>query len=131
MTRLVHLFQSALAIMALIFVAGFSIQLSVVIPGYAAVYLDDAVKTYIALPCIEDWRSRRGADFAIARLSKASEAQALHYKLDDDCREAGGYIDDDRSLSGLFLVKLGVLPPKQHWWDRPYRTEEGIVQPKS
>jgi hypothetical protein len=123
--------QKAGLIAGLLFAAGFGVESSVGMPGYAAVYLDDASKTYVALPCIEDWRSRRGADFAIARLSKVSEAQALHYKLDDDCRESGGYIDDDRSLSGLFLVKLGVLPTKQHWWDRPYRTEEGIVQPRS
>ena len=128
MTRLVKLFQGALAIITAIFFFGFGIDTLVGMPDYAGVYLDDEAKTFISLPCIDEWRSRPGADFAIARLSKASEARALRYKLDYDCREAGGYTDIG-SLSGLLLERLGVLSPKQHWWDMPYRTEEGLVQP--
>src|SRR5258706_2597577 len=123
-------FQMAGLFTVITFVMAFGSQSFVDIPGYAAVYLDDASKTYIALPCIEDWRSRRGAGFAIARLSKASDAQAMHYKRDDDCRKAGGYSDEDRSLSGLLLVRLGILPPKEHWWNRPYRTAGDIVRAK-
>jgi hypothetical protein len=32
-------------------------------------------------------------------------------------------------MSGMLLVKLGVLSPLQYWWDMPYRTEEGVVVP--
>lgn len=129
MTKLVSLLQRAGLIMVLLFAAGFGIETLVTIPDYAVVYLDDAANTYIALPCFEEWRTRLGDAFV--RRGKVSDAKKLHYRLDDNCREAGGYIDDGRSLSGLLLVKLGILPPKQHWWDRPYRTEEGLVRPKS
>jgi hypothetical protein len=121
-------FQMAGLFIVITFVMAFGSQSFVDIPGYAAVYLDDASKTYIALPCVEDWRSRRVGDFAVARLSKASDAQAMHYKQDDDCRKAGGYSDEDRSLSGLLLVRLGILPPMEHWWQKPYRTEQDIVR---
>jgi len=33
---------------------------------------------------------------------------------------------DDRSATGRFLVWLGLLPPLKHWWDMPYRTEDGF-----
>ena len=128
--KLLRLLQKMGMLTAITFVMAFGSKSVVEMPGYAAVYLDDARKTYIAPPCIEDWRSRRGADFAVARLSKASEAKAMHYKLDDDCRKAGGYVDEDRSLSGLLLVRMGILPPKEHWWNRPYRTGVDIVRAK-
>ncbi|MCK4945973.1 MAG: hypothetical protein KAS59_06900, partial [Alphaproteobacteria bacterium] len=49
------------------------------------------------------------------------------YQSDSDCREAEGYFSKALSLSGMLLVKLGILVPKQHWWDQPYRTETGAV----
>jgi hypothetical protein len=106
---------------------GFSVESSVLMPGYAAVYIDPIAHTYIALPCIEEWRTRSGSTIEIVTLGTADEARRMHYKMDEDCRNAGAFVDDDRSLSGLLLVKIGVLPPLQHWWDRPFRTEDGVA----
>ena len=96
-------------------------------PGYAPVYLDDIAKTYIALPCMKEWQNRQSETLALVRLSKVSEAYKLKYKPDEVCRETGAFSEDDRSLTGLLLVKLGFLPPIRHWWDAPYRTEKGEV----
>lgn len=58
------------------------------------------------------------------------EARKLSYTTDDACREAGGYMADGRSLTGLVLVRIGLLAPVKHWWDMPYRTEDGrLVNP--
>jgi hypothetical protein len=51
------------------------------------------------------------------------------YAPDYDCRETGAFSQEGYSLTGLLLVKVGVLPPANHWWDRPYRTEDGVVWP--
>jgi len=96
-------------------------------PDYAAVYLDDVAKTYVALPCLKEWQNRRNQTLAMLRLNRASEAYALKYEPDEVCRETGAFSEDDRSLIGLLLVKLGILAPIQHWWDAPYRTEQGVV----
>jgi hypothetical protein len=98
--------------------------------GYAAVYLDDDAKTYIALPCLKEWQNRPSQSLAFLRLAPASKAISQGYKSDATCRETGAFVEDDRSLTGLLLVKLGILSPVRHWWDIPYRTEDGtVVQP--
>jgi hypothetical protein len=96
-------------------------------PNYAIVFLDDTNKTFIALPCIDDWRTRPTHQVDIVRRGTAGEAHNLGYKVDEECREAGGYSEDGRSLIGLVLVRLGILSPLTHWWDKPYRTEDGTV----
>ena len=117
----------ALGIAALLALIGLGIGSSDPMPSYAVVFLDDTTKTYIALPCVEEWRSRPTQQVDIIRRSTAGEARQRRYKVDEKCRDAGGYVEDGHSLTGLILVWLGVLPPLTHWWDRPYRTEDGSI----
>ncbi len=117
----------ALGIAAFLFMVGFGIGSIDPMPYYAVIFLDDTSKTFIALPCIEEWRSRPTQTVDIVRRGTAGEARSLGYKPDDKCREAGGYSEGGRSLTGLMLVRLGVLGPLTHWWDKPYRTEDGTV----
>jgi hypothetical protein len=119
--------KAALGIAAAIALIGFGIGSTDMMPYYAVVFLDDTNKTFIALPCIDEWRSRPTTTVDVVRRGTAGEAYKLGYKVDDECREAGGYVEDGRSLTGLVLAWLGVLPPLAHWWDRPYRTEDGTV----
>jgi hypothetical protein len=121
--------KGALGIAALIALAGLGIGSIDSMPPYAVVVLDDTTKTYIALPCIEEWRSRPSQAIDIVRRGTAGDAHSLGYDIDLPCRDAGGYIEDGRSLTGIILVKLGLLEPLTHWWDRPYRTEDGVVYP--
>jgi hypothetical protein len=114
-------------VVGLLLLAGLGIGSNASMPGYAAVYLDDEAKNYVALPCIGEWERRSGEKFAAVRLAKVSEARQLGYEPDAVCRESGAFAPHDRSLTGHLLVKLGVLSPIQHWWDVPYRTEEGKV----
>jgi hypothetical protein len=109
---------------------GFGIKSSVEMPGYAVVLVDDEAKTYIAQSCLDEWQHRPSETTTILRRTTAGEAYHAKYKPDAICKETGAFYEDDRSLSGQLLMKLGVLGPVQHWWDMPYRTEEGIVYPK-
>jgi hypothetical protein len=117
----------ALAAVAAIAMFGFGIGSIDPMPSYAVVFLDDTNKTFIALPCIDEWRSRPSQTTDLVRRGRAAEARKLGYKVDAKCREAGGYSEDGRSLTGLALVWLRILPPLVHWWDKPYRTEDGTV----
>lgn len=111
---------------ALLFV-GLGIRTSGSMPGYAAVYLDDVERTYIGLPCIEEWHRRPDTAMAVVRLSTAAEAWSLRYEPDYECRETGAFVGSDSSLTRGLLVKLGLLSPPQQWWDAPYRNEAGEV----
>lgn len=97
-------------------------------PPYAAVYLDDATRTYVALPCMAEWSKRPTKIFVLARLSTAGEARKLRYDPDDVCVQTGAFIEEESPIA-FILVKLGILPPTKYWWDAPYRTETGVVIP--
>lgn len=58
-----------------------------------------------------------------------AEAERLRYGPDHQCNETGVFNQDGPSLTGLLLIKLGVLSAPKYWWDMPYRTEDGIVYP--
>jgi hypothetical protein len=122
--RYISVALTAVAIVAMI---GFGIGSVDTMPSYAVVFLDDTNKTYIAFPCIDEWRSRPSQTLDLVRRGTAGEARKLGYKPDENCRAAGGYVEDGRSLAGVWLVRLGILPPLVHWWDQPYRTEDGTV----
>lgn len=115
--KLPVLIQYALITVGFLLFIGLGIETTVTLPPYALVFLDDQAKTYIAAPCLNEWLQRPGEHYSLARRSTSSEAQRLHYAPDDKCREAGGYIDDGPSLTGLLLIKLGILPAKKYWWD--------------
>jgi hypothetical protein len=125
--KLFELLKIGLGTAGFLFFVGLGIGSIDPMPGYAVVFLDDISKTYIALPCIEEWRSRPSNTIDLVRRSTASEAARLKYEPDKNCRETGAFVDDGRSLTGLLLVKLGILPPARHWWDARSRTEEGSV----
>lgn len=114
-----------------LFFIGFGISADEPMPPYARVYIDDATKIYFSLPCLEEWQHRQTSTVSFVALSTYGQAKALNYTSDPVCREAGGFQGHPRSLSRLILEILGVLPPLEHWWDRPYRDEQGnVVFPK-
>ena len=129
-TKFLSMGKATIAVILVLLWLGTGIDTTVTMPDNAPVYLDDGARSYIALPCIEEWERRTGESFAFVHLGTAKEAHQLHYQPDQDCRDAGAFMEDNRSLTGHLLVKLGILPPMQHWWNRPYRTETGeVVQP--
>jgi hypothetical protein len=112
---------------AVLLAIGFAITSIQLAPSYAVVFIDDASKTYIALPCIDEWQRRDAKSVDIVRRGTMGDAITLGYKKDVGCREAGGFQEDGRSLSGFLLERIGILSPLEHWWDKPYRTEDGKV----
>jgi hypothetical protein len=104
--------KAALGIAAAIALIGFGIGSTDMMPYYAVVFLDDTNKTFIALPCIDEWRSRPTTTVDVVRRGTAGEAYKLGYKVDDECREAGGYAEDGRSLPLSLIGGIGPIEPK-------------------
>lgn len=97
------------ALIGVLLMIGFGIGSSKGMPDYAQVYVNDAAKTYLAPPCIKTTVS--------FRLVTAGEARTLGYRPDGKCRDAGAFMQDDRSLTGTFLQTVGVLKPIPSRWN--------------
>jgi hypothetical protein len=91
--------------------AGFFMVPTQDLPDHAVVFLDDRNRTYLSPGCAE---GDRGA----YRRSTAAEARRLQYRPDEKCRETGGFSQEQRSLTGNFLVRLRLLPPVPSRWNR-------------
>jgi hypothetical protein len=116
-------------ILVFLLLASFGVETTDRMPPYGIVFIDYSTKTYIALPCVEKRRYDPDLKTSMLKLSTRREARKIGYSSDDKCRNAGGFAEDGRSLGGILLVKLGILPPLKHWWDKPYRTEDDIIYP--
>lgn len=119
--------SSAIGLICFIAFLGFGVGSTVIVPPYALAFLDDSRKVYITLPCVDEWRTRPTQTIDILRRSTVGEAYKFSYMIDEKCRDAGGYVADGRSLTGLMLERVGILSPLTYWWDRPYRTEDGTI----
>jgi len=96
-------------------------------PGYAAVYLDDQERIYLAPGCLKEWEGRKSDTLSFLRLSTAKEAFSRKYEADEACRQAGWFAQDGPGIVRIYAVRWGLLPPVRHWWDEPYRTDDGSI----
>ena len=100
---------SAALIGVLLFI-GLGIGSSKGMPENAQVYVNDTTKTYVAPPCIKTEKGLR-------RIT-VGEARKLGYGPDARCRDEGAFLQDDRSLTGMLLQKIGVLRPIPSRWNK-------------
>jgi hypothetical protein len=92
------------------FLAGFCLTPTRTMPDNAVVLLDDQSRTYVSPGCANQEKK----DY---RPSRAAEAQKLHYEPDKTCQDSGGFRQEQRSMSGNFLVRIGLLPPLPSRWN--------------
>lgn len=98
-----------LALILLAAFLGFGITSARTMPTYAQIFLDESSRTYIAPPMV---KSDKGL-----RLSTVAEAYRLDYSPDLDSRDAGAFLQEDRSLTGHLLEWVGVLGPIPPRWN--------------
>jgi hypothetical protein len=107
-----------LVLVGLLFWLGFGIRSMKGAPPHAMLYVDDARRTYASPPCVTSGSIE--ADMTGRRVTHA-QARTLGYRPDDECRnydaEGGGFLQEDRSLSGHALQWLGVLGPLPSRWN--------------
>ena len=90
--------------------AGFFIVPTRDMPDHAIVLLDDQNRTYTSPGCA-------GQEQKNYRQARAAEARKLNYAPDKKCRDQGGFRQDDRSITGNLMVRLGLLPPRPSSWN--------------
>lgn len=52
------------------------------------------------------------------RLTTIKEVHALKYTPDANSRDNGDFIQEGRSMSGILLEKVGLLPPLKNRWNK-------------
>jgi hypothetical protein len=128
--RIKNWLLAPVAIVGTIAFIGFGIESSVNMPDYAVVMVDDVEHEYYAPQCVNVWlHGTKKNDGYLLRRTTAEEAWKLKYKQNRDCNELGYFHPDGYRLTPLLLSAVGLLPPKKQWWDKPYRTEDGMVYP--
>ncbi len=90
--------------------AGFFIVPTRPMPDNAIVFLDEENHTYLSPSCAK----QEGKPY---RQARAAEARQLKYEADKRCGGDAGFRQDGRSLTGNFLVRLGMLPPLPSRWN--------------
>ena len=100
------------AVIMLLFtlLAGFFIVPTRDMPDNAIVLLDDQNHTYLSPRCANQEKKE-------FREARAAEARKLNYEPDKKCRDAKGFSQDTRSLTGNLLARLGMLPPLPSRWN--------------
>jgi len=90
--------------------AGFFIVPTRTMPDNAIVLLDDQTHTYSSPNCANQEKKEY-------RQATAAEARKLNYEADKKCRDVKGFSQDNRSVTGNFLARLGMLPPLPSRWN--------------
>jgi len=99
-----------MGVLVAVLLIGLSIGSSRTMPEHAIVLADDRARTYIAPPCVGEQGE--------LRVATASEVRGLAYSPDRDCANEGGFVQDDRSLTGGLLEAMGLLKPLPSRWNR-------------
>ncbi len=110
MKKLRHALLFAAIAVGTLFVMGFGISSARTAPDYAVVVVDAEQKLYFAPPCTTD-RMRYFVRITL------SEARKRGFQVDSSCREASAFQQEDWSLSGQLLQRLGVLPSLRSRWN--------------
>ena len=97
-----------------ILILGLSITNTKTVPDHAILYVNDVTKIYIAPPCIDEINK---LNYLHLRPVTAKEAHRLKYNPDAKCRDSSGFIQDGRSLTGIFSEYIGLLEPLPSRWN--------------
>ena len=110
MVNPIRLLKFIAAIFEMLAIIGCFIGTSASIPGNIPFYVDDSAKTYLSIPCHDEWRGRSGNQIAMLRRVSQDDLKGLNYRSDDICRESGGFFEDDWNLTFFLLSKIGLFP---------------------
>lgn len=100
----------AVVLLGVLLLIGLGIQSSKTTPDHAIVHVNDASKTYSAPLCTQT----KGK----LRIATAAQARKMGYSPDPECRDQGWFVQDDRSLTGMLLQKIGFLKPLPSRWNK-------------
>ncbi len=111
MQRILRITKNAAIVAGAILFLGLGIGTGVGAPDHAIVFIDPKNKVYLAPPCLEREKAETFSRMTIRA------ARKLNLTPDPTCRDASGFTQDGRSLTGIFLEKLGILGPLPTRWN--------------
>lgn len=101
--------KTAFIVLLVLLFIGFGIGRETVISSSNAIVVaNEKDNTYLSLPCVPDVHGNGLKDRWMMRLE---EARIIGLKPDPNCVNEGGFIQQERSLSGQVLELIGILPP--------------------
>lgn len=96
-------------------VFGFFVGSAKPAPSNAVFFADDSAHEYLSPPCLVE----QGADTAPSTRYREVRRRELPagYRPNAECRDDGGFLQEDRSLTGHALQRLGVLDSLRSRWN--------------
>jgi hypothetical protein len=122
MAKITKILSLLLMLMVIIFCIGLGIGTVKTIPDNALVFVNETTKEYIAPPCV----MKQGCDKIdeINSFAYKHSIRVVQYKYitgkkitpNEECKEQSGFMEEGRSLTGIFLENIGVLAKKETRW---------------
>jgi hypothetical protein len=110
--------RAALLMLGMLLLLGFGCSTSYVAPPNAFVLVDLSRNAYLAPSCVsEAERAKAGRPGSPLKWGTVEVARSLKFEPDDRCRNAGGFVQEGRSLSGRLLERVGILGPRRPRWN--------------
>jgi len=112
----------AVAVPAFLFFIGFGIRTTSTSPNHALLLVNEETKEYFAPPCLmHQGYDNVEAIYEFGRVNNLRVALnkevAEPYQPNSECRDNSGFVQDGRSLSGMLLESIGLLPEKKSRWN--------------
>jgi hypothetical protein len=99
----------------ILFVLGFGFHTSKYAPDHALVYVTPETNFfYPAIPEYAEFMKQNEYDYKAITLKEAHKYNKI---IDRDAKERGYFFQEGRSVSGLLLEYIGLLPKQKSRWD--------------
>lgn len=99
----------------ILFVLGFGFHTSKYAPDHALVYVTTETNFfYPAIPEYAEFMKQNEYDYKAITLKEARKYDKI---IDRDAKERGYFFQEGRSVSGLLLEYIGLLPKQKSRWD--------------
>lgn len=102
---------AAILIPTFFFYLGLGLETGKSAPKHSLVFVDTANAIYIAPPCVSP---EKAGSYEQVTIQVARERKL---EPDDNCRNAGGFVQEGRSVSGRLIERLGLIKPLKSRWN--------------
>lgn len=122
MDKLKKVLSYTVAVPAFLFFLGFGIGTISTSPKHALLFVNEETKEYFAPPCLmQQGYDNVEAIYEFGRRNNLRVATikeiGRQFEPNSECRDNDGFVQDGRSVSGMLLENIGLLPMKKSRWN--------------
>ena len=137
LNRIVNWLRAGAITLGVLFLLGFGLETELSMPYNARVFINPHDNRYISPPCLrltpeqerqlaEGMKEQGSYRDSMSVLVKVTGlypaiAQEMHeqkFRAEQSCADQDGFSMTDRSVSGILLQRVGVLPPLPRRWNK-------------